>query len=303
MARSSTASEMRWNMVAASSCIGTAVMLFNPLDCLRIRWQLEPKGRHVSMWRYAASIVRSEGLVRGLWTPGIGSNAVGGAWSRGIGMGCYPAVRDWLISARGRERGEKDGLTMFLAGLISGGVGYGMSTPAWGVKTRLQASAGRVPPLYASGMHGIVHIARNEGLAALYRGASALVLRGALMNAGNTLGYDGAKTFARSRQWEEGPALHVVASVVAAFLSCTLSCPADLVMTRYQAAPVAGGDAAARASRGVVAFASAMLRDEGPAAFYRGWTALFVRVAPLYILYLPIYEQVRVRVFGLDYMS
>ena len=217
-------------------------------------------------------------------------------------MGCYPAVRDWLIGVRGRANGEKDTLTMFLAGLLSGGIGYGMSTPAWGVKTRLQASAGRDPPLYRTGAHGVVHIARTEGLRALYRGASALILRGALMNAGNTLGYDGAKTFARARQWEESPVLHVGASIVAAFLSCTLSCPADLVMTRYQAAPVAGGDAAARASRGVVAFASEMLREEGPAAFYRGWTALFVRVAPLYILYLPIYEQVRVRVFGLDYM-
>ena len=34
-------------------------------------------------------------------------------------------------------------------------------------------------------------------------------------------------------------------------------------------------------------------------ALYRGWTALFMRVAPLYIIYLPAYEQVRVRVFGL----
>ena len=41
----------------------------------------------------------------------------------------------------------------------------------------------------------------------------------------------------------------------------------------------------------------------GPSTFYRGWTALFVRVAPLYVIYLPVYEQVRVRVFGLGYMT
>ena len=36
--------------------------------------------------------------------------------------------------------------------------------------------------------------------------------------------------------------------------------------------------------------------------FMRGWVPLFMRVAPLYVLWLPAFEQVR-SAFGLGYMK
>ena len=60
---------------------------------------------------------------------------------------------------------------------------------------------------------------------------------------------------------------------------------------------------AGREYRGVLHCAACMLREEGAVVFLRGWLPLFSRVAPLYVLYLPAYEQIRVRVFGLGYMS
>ena len=147
--------------------------------------------------------------MRGLWAPGLGANAAAAALSRGIGMGCYPTVRDWLVG----PRRTKSGSVMFGAGLLSGGFGYGLSTPAWQLKTRLQAGL-ETGVLYRHSLDGVRQIIRNNGVAALYRGCLPLVVRGALMNAGNTLGYDGAKTASLSRGLlPEGPALHVVSRV------------------------------------------------------------------------------------------
>ena len=71
------------------------------------------------------------------------------------------------------------------------------------MKTRLQAEAGLLaadgktmatgrraglPRLYANTADGLRYIVRNDGVANLYRGTTPLMVRGALMNAGNTLG-------------------------------------------------------------------------------------------------------------------
>lgn len=280
------------NVLAASSCIGVAVAVFNPLDCWRIRWQVQSE--YTSMPLHLRSILRNEGLLRGLWLPGIGSNMVGAAVSRGIGLGCYPAIRDTLVGSEGK----KGGASMFAAGLVSGGIGYGISTPAWQLKTRLQAGL-ESTPLYRNLLDGTITIVKEEGVLGLYRGCSALIVRGALMNAGNTLGYDLTKTMCKSGtpMIPEGPVLHFVASVVAAFLSSTFSVPADFVMTRFQSAHQMG-----RSYPGVLSCCTTLLREEGPRAFFRGWTPLFVRVAPLYVLFLPAYEQVR-RALGLGYFD
>ena len=215
-----------------------------------------------------------------------------------------------ITEVRG-EGAEKDAAAMFAAGLVSGGLGYGISNPFWQMKTRIQAAAGKVvngvcvtgtrsgkPPLYRNGLEGIREVVRTEGPRQLYRGASVLVLRGALMNAGNTLGYDFTKTHCRKRGLlDDGPVLHFLASTVAAFLSSTFSVPADVVMCRFQTGPQLG-----RAYSSIFDCVATMAREEGPGVFFRGWVPLFTRVAPLYVLYLPAYEQLR-RAFGLDYMT
>ena len=44
--------------------------------------------------------------------------------------------------------------------------------------------------------------------------------------------------------------------------------------------------------------------DEGGVrAFFRGWTPFFGRLAPLSLISLPLYEQIRRRVFGLEYLE
>ena len=280
------------NMFATGFCISTAVVVFNPLDCLRIRWQVVDRSvSTTTMTGFARHIINREGLIRGLWAPGLGSNAVGAAMARGIGMGCYPAVRELVVG----NDGEKNAATMFLAGIIAGGLGYGLSTPMWQIKTRLQASVGVSNPPFSNTFQAFPKIISEGGLRGLYRGAGPLIVRGALMNSGNTLGYDFAKTYNRKhRVLNEGFALHVSASVFAAFLSTKFSIPADFVMTKYQTSTQYSS---------VLSLVTDIFKNDGGfRAFFRGWVPLFVRVAPVYIFYLPLYEQVRL-LLGLGYFE
>ena len=317
------------NMLASSTCISCAVVLFNPLDCLRIRWQVvsnistmsaEPIA-NLSLRGYVLRVLRNEGLWRGLWVPGVGSNALGAFVSRGIGMGCYPAVRDALCGVKAEDTASqrasrKSAGLMFLSGLLSGGLGYGISTPAWLVKSRLQAGMeSEKGPAFRHGLEGLRKVFSGpDGLVGAYRGAGALVVRGGLMNAGNTLGYDFTKTWWKRHfddgttehsslsrkpgRGQEGLGLHVMSSVVAAFLSSTFSVPADVVLTRYQAASEMGRSY----KGGVVDCIAVLYREGGFRGFFRGWTPLFVRVAPLYVCYLPLYEQFR-KALGLGYLD
>jgi hypothetical protein len=73
--------------------------------------------------------------------------------------------------------------------------------------------------------------------------------------------------------------------------------PLDLVLTRYQTAPTMG-----KYYSGPVACAQELVRDEGITVLYRGWSVFFGRVAPVFIVMLPLFEQVR-NAFGLGYMD
>ena len=82
------------NMLAGGSCAGFVTLVGNPLDCLRVRWQVHRPLRSETIWMFGQQIVRNEGFVRGLWLPGIITNGAAIAMSSAIGYGFYPVVRD-----------------------------------------------------------------------------------------------------------------------------------------------------------------------------------------------------------------
>ncbi|KAJ8600504.1 hypothetical protein CTAYLR_010061 [Chrysophaeum taylorii] len=257
------------------------------------------------MGRFAREIVAREGLIRGLWSPGVVANSLGIGISSMGRVGCYPYVRDAVVSAYGARDGTPPKAVMFLAGLLAGGVGYWVSSPVYQVKTLAQAEAGIVRGgLLETGNragHAPAHhtkplstslatLARDK---ALFRGSGALVVRGALLSAGQQLGYDGLKTEARSRAiFPDGPLLHALASISGAFCAAIFSTPADVVMTRYQNS---------RGYKSVLDCAHHLFRTEGPLVFYRGFGPFFVRLGPVFIISLPLTEQLR-RLCGLGYM-
>lgn len=140
---------------------------------------------------------------------------------------------------------------------------------------------------------------REGGAASLFRGASPLVARGAFVTAGQTLGYDGCKTVLsqRSEIMDDGPLLHVIAAVSGACMAAAFGTPADVVTTRYQAAPLVGVQ-----YRGPTHCARSLVQEEGALALYRGFVPFFAKVAPVFLLFHPVFEQFRL-LAGLGYMN
>ncbi|GAB5367323.1 hypothetical protein AAMO2058_001220500 [Amorphochlora amoebiformis] len=298
------------NLAAGTFCGSIVVMTFNPLDCLRIRWQVTNQRQYKSITHFSHTILQKEGLIQGLWKPGLIVNGLAASVSVGTRMGIYPFLRDGMI-AKLQHQTKHPGV-MWFAGLLPGMFGYWVSTPLWQIKTRIQAEAGIVdslgvlttgirkghPPTIRSLSHGLVTIYNTQGLGGLYRGAVPLMIRGGMMSSGQFLGYDFTKTQMKGHGWmKDGPMLHALASTTAAFLSTTFAAPFDIIMTRYQAAPTLGIH-----YKSVLHCAATMARSEGLTVFYRGWSVFFSRVAPVFTCLMPFYEQVRV-VLGLGYLN
>lgn len=192
---------------------GAAVIaLTNPLDCLKQRWQVEPPGGKRSLGAFALSIIRDEGLVRGLWAPGIALNMCACTISVGTRLGMYPMVRDRLQPAASTSRLQRGGVGMFLSGLLGGALGYMAGSPFFYAARVAHAEAGTLaadgllyttgarkgkPPTVPGGsgygLAMLTQLAATGGVLSLWRGADLLVARGALMSATQLATYDLSK--------------------------------------------------------------------------------------------------------------
>lgn len=302
------------NLVASGISGGLAAALTNPLEVLKVRWQVTPasmRGSSASMTSFASELVKTEGAWRALGAPGLSANAAAIGLSAVGRVGLYPSVRDAFVTARGGDVAKPTPGDMFACGLLSGAVGYFLATPLFAQKTILQAEAGLLdpatgllttgarkgsPPAAGGGwLKGVLEVAKTSGVAGLYKGSGPLVVRGATLSAGNQLGYDGLKKRAKAFGVSDGPTLQLAASVMGALGSTICACPADVVTTRYMSA---AGTSEPFASP--MACVRAVLAAEGVGGFYRGATPLFAKLAPLYLLSLPLHEQIR-RMMGLGY--
>jgi Mitochondrial carrier protein len=301
------------NFVAAGVAAALSSSLYNPFDCLKVRWQVLPTtSGEKSLMAFGLKIVREEGLINGLWRPGVGANALGMGLSSGIRFGYYEPVRNALMGDS-----QKSYQHMVLAGLVTGSVGYIITTPFHLLKTTIQAEKGSKSPYVTDFVSGVQRIFRQGGLTSLYRGAIPLSSRGALFTAGQlmgtlfvsekecldlpqiiqcyclVLGYDGVKTFAKNRGYQDSTYLHVVSAISASFWASALSTPADLVMAKYMSS---------RSKESLVDCIFHIYAQGGIAGFWRGWTIFFFRLTPSLLTYSTVYEQLR-RELGLGYFD
>ena len=82
------------------------------------------------------------------------------------------------------------------------------------------------------------------------------------------------------------PKVHIAASISAAFFACTLSNPADVIMTRWASAPTLGKNNIYQYH-----MIKSIVREEGPLVLYRGWTYLCSSLAPLPCVMMPYDRQ------------
>jgi len=182
-----------------------------------------------------------------------------------------------------------------LAGLAAGGLGALVGNPADLSLIRMQAD-GTLPleqrRNYKNVFDALGRIVREEGVLALWKGATPTVVRAMALNLGMLASYSEAKA-QLDKRFKPGMSNNLTASAIAGFFASLFSLPFDFVKTRLQKQrPDANGKLQ---YKGSIDCAMQVFRKEGAFAFYRGFPTFFTRIAPHVMISLLIMD-------GLDSM-
>lgn len=279
--------------ILASTLTGSLVIsITNPLDCLKQRWQIAPTQKPLpvgtTLLQFSSGLVRSEGVLRGLWLPGLATNAMACSISVGTRLGFYP----WLRKMFSSSNGTKSSTSMFAAGLCGGAIGYIFAAPFFHASRVAQCQMQRAEVAKVDVGLGALRNLGQGGVRHLWRGADVLVARGALMSATQLAAYDSIKSISVGGNLvQDGPVLHCFCSFFASICCTTAICPLDCLLTRYQGSQQGSFSSPLACMRH-------MVHSEGLGVFFRGWLPLWSRFLPSSVMTFYIYEQLRYYVLG-----
>ena len=198
------------------------------------------------------------------------------------------------------------------AGAASGAFAAFLLNPTELIKTRFMA---RGPELRNSAWACAAGIARERGVAGLWRGAGMSTARSAILTASQCAAYDGAKSFVRgarsvpssepeSESESDDLFTHLCASMLTGLVTTTVTNPVDMIKTQLYVSSPGPNSTKLSASRvrapgGAAEAARDVLRREGPRGFMRGWTANYLRLGPQTVITFVALEQLR-KLAGMD---
>jgi len=278
---------------------GTAAMVAEastfPIDTAKIRLQLQGStgdsrftrtkySGFVSCLQRVAGEEGASKLYRGL-PPALLRQAVYGS----IKYGLYYTSKDWFQVCLGLP--EESTLLRLLCGVLAGSVSSAIACPTDVMKIRMQA---RTTDDNLSTLRVGLDIYQKEGVRGLWRGVGPTSQRSGLLAGVQLPAYDIAKEKIKSLGLGEGPALHLIASLVAGLTAALASNPVDVVRTRMMVQRrLQGGEEGVKMYKSTVHCAYHTVRGEGPAALYKGFLPSFARMGPWNVIFFLVYEQLK----------
>ena len=323
------------DLVTSGLSVGLANTLTNPLDVIKVRMQLQQRGKALSSAATAASagsappsarfngglvrtgldVVRNEGMLA-LWS-GIGPSVARGFFFGGARLGLYTPIKSAVSSAlcSGNSSSSTSSAASssssnsfeikVLSGSLSGGLAAAVTSPIELIKTRLQAAgataASSSTATPSTSLAVIRSVVASEGVAGLWKGALPGLYRSAILTACQCATYDEVKRFVVARTGGgkgDSVGTHLVSSMIAGLVTTTVTAPFDVVKTRMflsSSSAASSTSAAGRYSgRGAMARCAAdVMRTEGMAGFFRGWTAAYARLGPHTVIMFLAAERLR----------
>ncbi|EGX43293.1 hypothetical protein AOL_s00215g29 [Orbilia oligospora ATCC 24927] len=263
-----------------------ASCVIQPVDMIKVRIQLAGEGTKsfaggakVTPISVARDIV-SKGKVLDLYS-GLSAAVLRQVAYTTARMGFFGTfMESFQIKAKEQNRkvtfGERAG-----ASLAAGGLGALLGNPADLSLIRMQSDGLR--PIekrenYRSVFDALKRISRNEGVLALWGGATPTVIRAMALNFGQLAFYSETKAQLQQKTNLAAPVQFFVSSCVAGFAASAFSLPFDFIKTRLQRQT---RDASGRLPyKNMMDCAVKVVREEGVLRFYRGFGTYFVRIAP-----------------------
>ncbi|MCJ1448892.1 MAG: Mitochondrial succinate-fumarate transporter [Stictis urceolatum] len=285
------------NLIAGGGAGMMEALVCHPLDTIKVRMQLSRRARAPGVKRRGflttgKDIIKKE-------TPlalykGLGAVLTGIVPKMAIRFSSYEFYKQLLADSDGKVTSK----ATFLAGLSAGVTeAVAVVTPMEVVKIRLQGQYHSMSdpldvPKYRSAPHTFFTVVREEGVGALYRGVSLTALRQGTNQAVNFTAYTQFKQWLQDWQPryhdKELPSYQtLVIGLVSGAMGPLSNAPIDTIKTRLQKTPAQPGETAI--SR-IVNITSAMFKQEGIPALYKGITPRVMRVAPGQAVTFTVYE-------------
>lgn len=277
--------------VGAGTAACIADLITFPLDTAKVRLQIQGESKRAVTAKAAqyrgvfgtmATMVKNEGptsLYNGL-VAGLQRQMSFAS----VRIGLYDSVKQFYTKGS-----EHAGIgSRLLAGCTTGAMAVAVAQPTDVVKVRFQAQArAEAGKRYQGTLDAYKTIAREEGIRGLWKGTSPNITRNALVNCAELVTYDLIKdTLLRYNLMTDNLPCHFTSAFGAGFCTTVIASPVDVVKTRYMnSAPGQYGSA--------VNCALTMLREEGPLAFYKGFTPSFLRLGSWNVVMFVTYEQLK----------
>ncbi|XP_073457594.1 solute carrier family 25 member 34 [Aquarana catesbeiana] len=283
-------------VLGASACC-MACVFTNPLEVVKTRLQLQGELRSRGTYtRHYRGVVQAmvavcqadglRGLQKGL-TAGL------------LYQGMMNGVRFYLYS-----HAEDVGLTQqpggnVAAGAIAGAMGALVGSPAYLVKTHLQAQSVAAFAVGHQHNHQSVSSAfetiyKKQGILGLWRGVNGAVPRVMVGSAVQLATFANAKEWVKKRKWfpDDSWLVPLAAGMISSVGVAAAMMPFDVVSTRLYNQPV-DTEGRGRLYRGFLDCFVKVTRTEGVLALYKGIVPAYVRLGPHTILSLLFWEELR----------
>ncbi|KZC10027.1 Mitochondrial 2-oxoglutarate/malate carrier protein [Dufourea novaeangliae] len=251
----------------------------HPLDVTKVRMQLS-KASLTETVRTTLHGVGVRGFFVG-WTAGLLRQLTYSTARLGMYTTLYDLCQQYL--------GCLNYPTMIGMGMISGVVGSFVGSPTDLVLIRMIADVNLPPEKrwnYRNGFVGLITIAKNEGVRALWRGSTATVIRGAVVN-GTQLGtYSKVKLMLiDTGRFHEGVLLQFCSAMISGLVTCSVSLPLDVSKTRLQ------NWTSSKKSPNLFGMILYIVQKEGVRALWRGFLPYYCRAAPNSIITMICVDQ------------
>ena len=179
-------------------------------------------------------------------------------------------------------------LQKILAGMATGAIGISVANPTDVVKIRLQAQ-GRLPKEqrpYKGSMDCYSKIIAEKGVTGLWIGIAPNIMRNSIINAAEIASYDQYKQIAVQTIGMNPTAFstHFCCAFASGFNAVIVGSPVDVLKTRMM-------NATPGQPSGFFGIVSDIVRNQGLATFYKGFTANFMRLGSWNVCMFVTLEQ------------
>jgi len=288
-------------IVGGAASMSSAVCT-HPLDVLKVRLQVSGEGVKVKTTSITAELLAmgKKGLPG--FYQGLSGSLLRQATYSATRFGVYSPIKN-VLSGKNKDK-PLPFIKKIAAGMLSGGCGAMVGTPADLVMVRMQAD-GKKPPAernnYKNAFDGLYKITKSKGILALWRGCTPTVVRAMLVTAGQLATYDQIKQnmLGYPKLFKDNYITHAIASISAGFVATVVTNPVDTAKTRIMVDQLVDkkiGSSPLQTPIGpkYTNMFQAMYitaRHEGFFALYKGFWPTFMRLCPQTTLTMLFYEQ------------